>query len=132
MMLQPNRPVYGAALLALFLADSAALSAERPLYGQWLRDDRNALITVGPCGEQLCATNTWIGETAWGEEVGDRLVMKLEQTSDGTLTGDAYDSKRDLTVKVRLEVSETQLVSRGCILLGLLCKTVRWQRVDAR
>lgn len=122
----------GAATLALFLAGSVALSAETPLHGKWMREDRNAVVTVGPCGPQLCATNIWIGETSWGEEVGDRLVMTLEQASDGVLTGEGYDPKRDLTVKVRLEVSETQLVSRGCILLGLLCKTVSWQRVDAR
>ena len=64
--------------------------------------------------------------------MGDRLVLTLEQASDGVLTGEGYDPKRDLTVKVRLEVSETRLVSRGCILLGLLCKTVSWQRVDER
>jgi uncharacterized protein (DUF2147 family) len=122
----------GVAALALFLAGSAALSAETPLHGKWMREDRNALVTVGPCGRQLCATNTWIGETSWGEEVGDRLVMTLEQTSDGVLSGEGYDPKRDLTVKVRLEVSETRLISRGCILLGLLCKTVSWQRVDER
>ncbi len=122
----------GASSLALVLANSAALSAETPLHGKWMREDRNALVTVGPCGRQLCATNTWIGETSWNEEVGDRLVLTLEQSSDGALTGEGYDPKRDLTVKVRLEVSDTQLVSRGCILLGLLCKTVSWQRVDAR
>jgi uncharacterized protein (DUF2147 family) len=122
----------GSASFALLLAGSAALSAETPLHGKWMREDRNALVTVAPCGQQLCATNTWIGESSWGEEVGDRLVLTLDQASDGVLTGEGYDPKRDLTVKVRLEVSETQLVSRGCILLGLLCKTVSWQRVDAR
>ena len=122
----------GTASLALLLAGSAALSAEPPLHGKWMREDRNALVSVGPCGPQLCATNTWIGEPSWGEEVGDRLVMTLEQASDGVLTGEGYDPKRNLTVKVRLKVSETRLVSRGCILLGLLCKTVTWQRVDAR
>lgn len=124
--------IVGGASLAILLAGTAALSADTRLHGKWMRDDRNVVVTIKPCGSQTCATNTWIGDTSGGENVGDRLIMKLDRGPDSVLTGEAYDPKRSLTLKVRIDVSETRFVSRGCIALGMLCKTASWRCVEAR
>nr|WP_296346017.1 DUF2147 domain-containing protein [Reyranella sp.] len=94
--------------------------------GIWFRNDGNAKVKIAPCGEQLCATNLWIGDTSKGEEVGDKLIMTLRRQSDTELVGKAYDPKRDRTYSMTLIVERARLVTRGCILGGLLCKDVIW------
>ena len=95
--------------------------------GVWLRDDGNARVRIAPCGTNICATNLWIRDTSKGEEAGDRLVMSLQPKSPDTLSGTAYDAKRERTYSITVQVSDNSLLTRGCILGGVLCKNVRWQ-----
>lgn len=97
--------------------------------GIWLRDDGNARVRIAPCGNNICATNLWIRDTSKGEEAGDRLVMSLQPKSPDTLAGTAYDAKRERTYSITVQVSDNSLLTRGCILGGVLCRNVRWQPV---
>lgn len=97
--------------------------------GIWARDDGNARVKIAPCGAKLCATNLWIRDTSKGEEVGDRLIMSLERKSDTELSGTAFDPKRDRTYSMTLIIEKNVLITRGCIIGGLLCRDVNWAPV---
>lgn len=97
--------------------------------GIWARDDGNARVKIAPCGAKLCATNLWIKDTSKGEEVGDRLIMSLERKSDTELSGTAFDPKRDRTYSMTLIIEKNGLITRGCIVGGLLCRDVNWAPV---
>lgn len=116
--------VLGTSLACLATVSFAAMAADPE--GIWFRNDGNAKVKIAPCGEQLCATNLWIGDTSKGEEVGDKLIMTLRRQSDTELVGKAYDPKRDRTYSMTLIVGHARLVTRGCILGGLLCRDVSW------
>ena len=119
------------AILLLILADSSVSAAQpRTPYGEWLRDDGNAHVRIAPCGEKLCATNLWIRDTSKGEDVGDQLVMSLYRKSDTKFVGSAYDPKRDSTYSITLLVEPSGLTTRGCVLLGLLCRDVTWKPIE--
>jgi uncharacterized protein (DUF2147 family) len=94
--------------------------------GVWNRDDGNARVQIAPCGKSLCATNLWIRDTSKGEAVGDKLIMTLTPKSGTTLTGKAYDPKRNLTYSITLQVSGKSLKTKGCVVGGLICKDVFW------
>lgn len=121
--------------IAILTACAAVISTAAVSYAQqsadpsgiWLRDDGNARVRIAPCGGKICATNLWIGDTSKGEEPGDRLVMSLQPKSADTLAGTAYDAKRNRTYSITVQVSDKSLLTRGCILAGVLCKNVRWQ-----
>ncbi len=116
---------------ALLLAGSPALAQQAAdPSGVWMRDDGNARVEIAPCGGDICATNLWIGDTSGGEEAGDRLIMSLEPQSANTLAGTAYDEKRDRTYSMTLRVGEGRLVTRGCVLGGVLCRDVSWTPAD--
>lgn len=122
-----KKPVLTAfATLMLTVGASQAQQSADPS-GTWLRDDGNARVRIAPCGGNICATNLWIGDTSKGEEAGDRLVMSLQPKSPDTLAGTAYDAKRDRTYSITVQVSKNALLTRGCILGGVLCKNVHWQ-----
>ena len=127
-----RKNILSALTLFVFLADTHSLSADTRLHGEWKRGDGNVVVSIAPCGSKTCATNTWIGDTSGGENVGDRLIMKLGKGSGSVLTGEAYDPRRNLTYKLKIDVSESRFVSRGCLALGMLCKNASWQRLSAR
>jgi len=118
------------ACLSLVLITSAAhADAFSQSRGVWMRDDGNAQVSIAPCGQQLCATNLWIGDTSKGEQAGDKLIMTLKPKSGQVLVGKAYDPKRKLTYSMTLTVSQGGLSTRGCIVGGLVCKNARWTPV---
>lgn len=112
--------------LSMLAATAARSQQSTDPSGIWLRDDGNARVRIAPCGDKICATNLWIGDTSKGEAPGDRLVMSLQQKSADTLAGTAYDAKRDRTYSITVQVFNNALVTRGCILGGLLCRDVGW------
>lgn len=117
------------ATVALLLLTVTAVGAQQSAdpSGVWLRDDGNARVRIAPCGNDICATNLWIGDTSKGEAAGDVLVMSLKPKSADTLSGSAYDKKRDRTYSITVQVSDGALLTRGCILGGVLCRNVRWK-----
>lgn len=110
---------------------AASPAAAKPLdpQGLWSRGDGNAKVRIASCGADLCATNIWIRDSSKGEAVGDVLIMKVKPTGSGALTGTARDLKRKLTYSLRISVSADTLKTRGCVLGGLVCKTVSWTRL---
>ncbi|MBZ7927223.1 DUF2147 domain-containing protein (plasmid) [Ensifer adhaerens] len=118
-------PLLTALALSTLAASGAAQQSADPS-GVWMRDDGNARVRIAPCGSNICATNLWIGDTSKGEEAGDRLVMSLTPKTADTLTGTAYDPKRNRTYSITVVVLDKSLVTRGCILGGILCRDVHW------
>lgn len=118
------RRIIATTIIAAMCAYAVA-NAANP-YGLWKRGDGNAVVRIAPCGDKVCATNVWIKDTSEGEEVGDRLIMTLERKSDTKLAGAAYDPKRGKTYSITVIIREDSLVTRGCILWGLLCTNVEW------
>jgi uncharacterized protein (DUF2147 family) len=117
-------------VIALIASGVPAIAAT-DVTGNWARGDGNARIQIIRCGPQLCATNTWIGNTSRGEAIGDKLVMTLEAQSDSVLAGEAFDQKRDRTYSIRISVQQpSRMTISGCVLRGLLCKTENWTRIQ--
>ncbi|MCF3641865.1 DUF2147 domain-containing protein [Rhizobium sp. TRM95111] len=121
-MTKPAPPMPAVALFA----GPAAFAPQSPdPSGVWVRDDG-----IARCGGDICATNLWIRDTGKGEAVGDRLVMSLASKAAGRLAGTAYDRKRDRTDAITLDVTQNRLLTRGCVLGGLLCRNASWTPVN--
>lgn len=111
-----------------FMLAAPVAASELPL-GLWARGDGNAKVRIAPCGDALCATNTFIRDTSGGEAVGDKLVMRVKSTGDRKLTGSAFDPKRDSTYAISITFDDVRMKTRGC-LLSVLCKSVSWQKIN--
>lgn len=95
--------------------------------GVWARGDGAAKVRVSPCGDALCAVNVWIRNPG-SENVGDRLIMKLRTVRPGVMEGSAYDPQRNLTLSSQITLDGDRMVTRGCVLGGLICRTASWTR----
>lgn len=120
--------VAGPLSAAILFTALPAFALEPDPNGLWARGDGNAHVKIARCGADLCATNVWIRDSSKGEAVGDVLVMKVSQ-ADGVLTGTAYDPKRKISYSMRISGSTDALSTRGCIVGGLICKSVSWSRL---
>ncbi|WCJ61525.1 MULTISPECIES: DUF2147 domain-containing protein [Agrobacterium] len=115
---------------ALFpmLVGLSATAAE--IDGNWARGDGNAKVVIAPCGEKICATNTWIKPGTPKEKTGDRLIMDIKQSDAGSYSGTAFDPQRDKSYKITVTVNGDNMTTKGCIVAGLLCKGISWTRLD--
>ena len=119
-------------LTLLLLAIPALASAQGgpDISGNWTRSDGNVRMSVVSCGDQICATNTWIKDPSSGEAVGDKLIMKLAPQDASTLAGSAYDVRRDANYSLQISVQNDRMKTRGCMLVGVVCKSLSWIRAQ--
>ena len=113
--------------LAIVGVIAAPAAGAAGLEGTWLRGDGNARVRIAPCGDKMCATNVWVRDSSSGEAVGDRLVMTLSRTGNGTFSGTAFDPKRSLSMSMTITESEGVLSSRGCLVGRVLCREMNWR-----
>lgn len=119
-------------LIALLVAIPVLASADGgpDISGNWTRSDGNVRMNVVSCGNQICATNTWIKDPSSGEAVGDKLIMTLAPQSTSVLAGSAYDVRRDANYSLQISVQNDQMQTRGCMLVGVVCKSLSWIRAQ--
>ncbi len=98
--------------------------------GNWARGDGKARVRIAPCGDNICATNTWIKPGTPREKTGDRLVMDIKADEKGAYSGTAFDPQRDKSYKLTVTVNGDNMTTRGCIVAGLLCKGISWTRIN--
>ena len=117
-----------ALILATLLIAGSPAQAQSP-WGIWARGDGNARVRIAPCGTNICATNVWIRKPG-SEKVGQVLIMTVKKSAAGIWKGSAFDPQRNLTVSMQMKVRARSMVTSGCILGGLICKSTNWTRID--
>ena len=120
---------FGLIAAATMSMGTARGSDASPL-GVWARDDGKALVRISSCEGGLCATNLWIKPGTPDEKAGDKLLLSVSPSGPATWSGEAYDPQRQAHFKIQIEAQEKEMVTRGCLLAGLLCKDVHWTRTE--
>jgi uncharacterized protein (DUF2147 family) len=98
--------------------------------GVWARGDGVARVKIEPCGADLCAINTWIKPGVTDEKIGDRLVLSIKAADGKRWSGEAFDPQRNLRFNMSFDVDKAKMESHGCVLGGLLCKSMGWTRLE--
>ncbi|HEX7854556.1 MAG TPA: DUF2147 domain-containing protein [Sphingobium sp.] len=111
--------------------------------GDWLTDDRSAIIHVAPCGQKLCGTIQHVLDPKAPAKdvnnpdsakrarplVGVSVLSGFTRSGEGWDGGIAYDPKAGKSYKSRLAMSNPQTLDvTGCILF--LCRTRHWTRAE--
>ena len=131
------------ALTALLLA--SPLVAAQPVEGRWVTEERDAVITIGNCGNSLCGRITkFLVAPPQGVDQRDvnnrnaslrnRKLLGMPVLTGFTEDGDEwrgqiYDPKSGKTYRSiirRLNASTLQV--KGCI--GPFCQTQTWKRAS--
>lgn len=128
------------ALLALPTAVALIAAPEpqrSPLEGYWKNPIGSAIISIAPCGNELCGKVIWASERGRREAskgapdvVGTTVLTHLRR--NGTKwTGTLFIPDDNVHVSARLQpVGANQLKLAGCAFAGLFCRTQMWTRSD--
>lgn len=136
-------------IAALIVAVSLFVSAASPAMAEgagpasevWLTDDGDTRVRIGRCGKEICGVVVW-QRVPYNDEnnpdpakrsrpiVGIRMISHIKPTGPGSWTGKLYSFDDGFTVKGSAKrVAPDKLKLSGCVLGGLICRTVIWTRV---
>lgn len=119
------------ALIGLAVIAAPAMAGPDEIFGNWSRGDGAARVKVAPCGSgNICATNIWIKDpVSQKEKVGDKLIFTIKADNEAW-AGSAYDPQRKLNLSAKLKASGDSMVTTGCIVGGLICRSTQWARLS--
>lgn len=125
------------AFLLVLIANPALAATPK---GDWLVEDKDAIIHIDSCGTALCGTVVWTKKPGGLDEnnpdpskrsrpiMGLQLLLSMKPASDGRWEGDIYNPENGKTYTSRMWLkSDDMLRIEGCV-LGFLCGGQDWTR----
>ena len=112
----------------LILSASAALAADAS--GVWLRDSGASRVKIAPCGAALCGTIIWLKDADSPAKVGQKVFFDMKPNGDNAWSGSAFNPEDGKNYSGKMTLSGDTLTTAGCVLGGLVCKSVKWSRVN--
>jgi uncharacterized protein (DUF2147 family) len=120
-----------AAILSLGGGQASAQQAPTPeAAGVWTRDDGAARIQFSSCGAALCGAIVWLKSASSKAHVGQQVFFDMARADQNSWTGKAFNPEDGKTYSGKMVLTGKKLKTSGCMLGGLICKTVLWRRGD--
>lgn len=119
----------GFGLLALGLPSGAPAQAQ-DVTGTWLRDSGASRVRFAKCGEAMCGTLAWLKDPNGPAKVGQRIFYDMKPSGDGKWTGSAFNPEDGKTYSGTMTLAGDKLTTSGCVLGGLICRSVVWNRAN--
>lgn len=118
-----------AAAAAILLAAGASPALADPT-GTWLRDNGNSRVRFAPCGPNFCGTLTWVKDPSGPAKVGQRIFYDMAPAGANAWAGKAFNPEDGKTYSGKLTLSGSTMTTSGCVLGGLICRSVSWRKVN--
>jgi uncharacterized protein (DUF2147 family) len=119
-----------AGLSALFLAGGLAGASAQEVLGVWERDTGASRIRFSKCGDALCGTIAWLKDQNGPAKLGQRVFFDMKPSSANKWSGSAFNPEDGKTYSGTMTLSGTVLTTSGCVLGGLICRSVTWKRAN--
>ncbi len=96
--------------------------------GVWIREDGAGSVRIERCGGSLCGRITWLRDAAGPGHVGDRVFFDMNPAGADRWSGSAHNPDDGRDYDGTMVLSGQRLVTKGCALAGIICKTVYFIR----
>lgn len=113
----------------LTLALPAAVLAQ-DVAGTWQRDTGASRVRFAKCGEAMCGTLAWLKDADGPAKVGQRIFYDMKPSGPGKWSGSAFNPEDGKTYSGTMTLSGNTLTTAGCILGGIICRSVKWSKVN--
>jgi uncharacterized protein (DUF2147 family) len=114
---------------AAVLAATVSTGWAGEVKGEWLRDDGKAKVRLGSCGDAICGSLSWLRDKDDPGKVGQQVFFDMKPSGADAWTGRAFNPEDGKTYSGKMTMSGDRLVTAGCVLGGLICKSMNWSRV---
>jgi uncharacterized protein (DUF2147 family) len=117
-----------ALLAALAIAvGSSAMAGD--VTGIWTRDDGSAKLRFSACGgDAVCGFLAWKKEPDGPAKIGQKLFFDMKPKGENAWAGSAFNPNDGKRYSAKLTLSGDHIVTAGCVLGGLICKSFDWTR----
>lgn len=117
------------------LASAAVLATAIPsawagdVKGEWARGDGKAKVRFVSCGsDAVCGSISWVRDPKEPGKVGQEVFFDMKPSGDNAWAGRAFNPEDGKTYSGKMTLSGDRLVTAGCVLGGLICKSFDWTR----
>ena len=117
-----------AAAAALLIGCGAAQAQD--IGGTWQRDTGASRVRFAKCGEALCGTISWLKDANGPAKVGQRIFYDMKPNGAGKWSGSAFNPEDGKTYSGTMALSGHTLTTSGCVMGGLICRSVKWTKVN--
>lgn len=118
-------------IAATFLLSAASVPAlAQDARGTWLHPTGNARIRIADCGPALCGVISWTKDNSTPARVGQRVFYDMKPSKPNAWAGSAFNPEDGKTYSGTMTLAGNSLTTAGCVLGGLICKSVHWTRVN--
>jgi uncharacterized protein (DUF2147 family) len=118
----------------IILAAAAALLAATPAIadptGTWLRENGNSRIRMAACGSSICGTLVWVKDPEGPSKVGQRIFYDMVPSGANAWSGKAFNPEDGKTYAGKMTLSGSTMTTSGCVLGGMVCRSVSWKKVN--
>ncbi len=105
----------------------AALAAG--VKGEWTREDARTRVRFASCGaDAVCGSITWLSDPKSPATVGQKVFFDMKPDGPNSWAGTAFNPDDGKTYAGKMTLSGDHLVTAGCVLGGLICKSYSWTR----
>jgi uncharacterized protein (DUF2147 family) len=118
-------------LLAAAIVGFSALPAAADVIGTWQRDNGESRVRFARCGDAICGTVAWLKnpDTA-ASKVGQRVFSDMKPAGANAWNGSAFNPEDGRTYTGKMSLTGNTLTTQGCVLGGMICRSVTWTRVN--
>ncbi|HEV7339200.1 MAG TPA: DUF2147 domain-containing protein [Bosea sp. (in: a-proteobacteria)] len=118
------RPYAVAATLAMLATPTLA----QEVTGTWLRDSGASKVRLAKCGDAVCGTISWLKDSSGPAKLGQRIFYDMKPSGAGKWSGSAFNPEDGKTYSGTMTLSGDTLTTAGCVMGGLICRSVKWSR----
>jgi uncharacterized protein (DUF2147 family) len=98
--------------------------------GVWLRENGNARVRIAKCGDAFCGTLVWVKDPDGPSKVGQRVFYNMKPNGTNAWSGSAFNPEDGRTYSGKLTLSGGSMTTSGCVLGGMVCRSVNWRKVN--
>ena len=113
--------------VATFLAPAPAVADPS---GTWLRENGNARVRIAKCGDAFCGTLVWVKDPDSPSKVGQRVFYEMKESGANAYAGKAFNPEDGKTYSGKMSLSGSSMTTSGCVLGGMICRSVNWKKVN--
>jgi uncharacterized protein (DUF2147 family) len=125
----PRASLAALGLIAIGLSFGGSAMAQ-DVAGIWLRDTGASRVRFAKCGDAMCGTLAWLKDTNGPAKVGQRIFYDMKPSGDGKWAGSAFNPEDGKTYSGTMTLSGDALTTSGCVMNGLICRSVKWVRAN--
>jgi uncharacterized protein (DUF2147 family) len=120
----------GLAAVPVLLVLTSGMAVAQDVSGTWLRESGASRVRFSKCGEAMCGTIVWLKDADGPARIGQRVFFDMKPDGAGKWQGSAFNPEDGKNYSGSMFLQGAQLKTSGCVLGGMICRSVNWTRVN--